>query len=162
MRKATWSSGDASWTIEAERKEPGETATIRCGFILMCAGYYSYEKGFTPEFKGRERFTGQIIHPQAWPEDLDYQHKKIVVIGSGATAVTLVPEIARDADHVVMLQRSPTYMVSLPDIDIIANFLRRVLPANLAYAITRLKNIRFQQAVYRPPRTAPDQVNPTL
>ena len=162
VRKASWSSSDASWTIEAERKDTGETATIRCGFILMCAGYYSYEKGFTPEFKGREGFTGEIIHPQEWPDDLDYLDKKIVVIGSGATAVTLVPEIARDAEHVVMLQRSPTYMVSLPDIDIIANFLRRVLPAKLAYAITRWKNVRFQQAVYRRTRTAPDKVRKKL
>jgi len=162
VKKAAWSSSDASWAIEAERRDTGETVTIHCGFILMCAGYYSYEQGFTPEFEGRERFTGEIIHPQEWPEDLDYQGKKIVVIGSGATAVTLVPELARDAEHVVMLQRSPTYMVSLPDVDSIANFLRRIFPAKLAYAITRWKNIRFQQAVYRRTRTAPDKVKQKL
>ena len=162
VKRASWSSSDASWTIEAERKESGETATIRCGFILMCAGYYSYEKGYTPDFKGRERFEGEIVHPQGWPEDLDYQNKKIVVIGSGATAVTLVPEMARDAAHVVMLQRSPTYMVSRPDTDIVANFLRKVLPEKTAYAITRWKNIRFQQMVYRRTRSDPDKVKEKL
>ena len=124
----------------------------------MCAGYYSYEEGFTPEFRGRDKFQGDIVHPQQWPHDLDYKDKKVVVIGSGATAVTLVPEIANDAEHVVMLQRSPTYMVSLPAVDVIANLLRKVLPEKMAYAITRWKNIRLQQAVYRTTRTAPDKV----
>ena len=153
---------DASWTIEAERKESGGTATIRCGFILMCAGYYSYEKGYTPDFRGRERFGGKIVHPQEWPEDLDYHDKKVVVIGSGATAVTLIPEIARDAAHVVMLQRSATYMVSRADTDSVANFLRKVLPEKTAYAITRWKNIRFQKMVYRRTRTDPDKVKEKL
>ena len=162
VRKAAWSSSDATWTVEAERKDTGETATIRCGFILMCAGYYSYEKGFTPDFAGRERFGGVIIHPQEWPEDLDYRDKKVVVIGSGATAVTLVPEMAKDAAHVVMLQRSPTYMVSLPAVDVIANFLRKVLPEKLAYTVTRWKNIRFQQKVYQRTRTKPEQVKKHL
>jgi cation diffusion facilitator CzcD-associated flavoprotein CzcO len=162
VKKASWSSSEASWTVEAERRDTGETATIRCGFMLMCAGYYSYEQGYTPDFNGRESFAGQIIHPQEWPEDLDYKDKKIVVIGSGATAVTLVPEMAKDAEHVVMLQRSPTYMVSLPAIDVIANFLRKVLPEKLAYSVTRWKNIRFQQKVYQRTRTKPERVKEHL
>ena len=162
VSKASWSSSEASWTVEAERKESGQTVSIRCGFILMCAGYYSYEQGFTPEFAGRERFAGDIIHPQEWPEDLDYRDKNVVVIGSGATAVTLVPEMAKDAAHVVMVQRSPTYMVSLPAVDVIANFLRKILPEKTAYAITRWKNIRFQQEVYQRTRTKPEKVKEHL
>ena len=162
VKQARWSSSDVNWTIEVERKGTDEIVTIRCGFILMCAGYYSYEKGYTPDFKDRERFGGEIVHPQEWPEDLEYRDKKVLVIGSGATAVTLIPELAVDAAHVVMLQRSPTYMVSLPDIDVIANFLRKVLPEKMAYAITRWKNIRFQQKVYGLTRTSPDKVKKKL
>ncbi len=162
VRKASWSSRHASWTIEAERRDTGQNTVFRCGFILMCGGYYSYEEGFTPEFAGRERFQGEIVHPQEWPEDLDYSDKKVVVIGSGATAVTLIPEMAKEAAHVVMVQRSPTYMVSRPDTDIIANFLRKVLPEKMAYAITRWKNIRFQQSVYLKTRTHPDKVRKKL
>lgn len=162
VKKARWSSSDPSWTIEAQRKDTGETASIRCGFILMCAGYYSYEKGYTPEFNGLDRFAGEIVHPQEWPEDLDYRDKKVLVIGSGATAVTLVPELAKDAAHVQMLQRSPSYMVSLPDTDVIANFLRKILSEKMAYAITRRKNIRFQQTVYGRTRTHPDKVKKKL
>jgi cation diffusion facilitator CzcD-associated flavoprotein CzcO len=162
VSKATWSSDDAAWTIEATLQENGEVAVIRCNAILMCSGYYSYESGHTPEFKGRERFGGEIIHPQQWPENLDYRDKQVVVIGSGATAVTLIPELAEKARHVVMLQRSPTYMVSAPDEDWIANFLRRILPQKTAYAITRWKNIRFQQMVYRRTRTAPDKIKKKL
>lgn len=162
VKRASWSSKDASWTIEAEQKETGETVAVRGGFVLMCAGYYSYEQGYSPEFEGQDRFRGEIVHPQHWPEDLDYAGKKVVVIGSGATAVTLIPEMAKDAAHVVMVQRSPTYMVSRPDTDIIANFLRKVLPEKIAYAITRWKNIRFQQTVYRKTRTDPDKVRKKL
>ena len=162
VKRANWSTKDACWTIHAQRKDSGETVTIRGGFILMCAGYYSYEEGYTPEFQGRERFQGKIVHPQEWPEDLDYKDKKVVCIGSGATAVTLVPEMAKDAAHVVMLQRSPTYMVSRPDTDIIANFLRKILPEKTAYAIARWKNIRLQQVIYRKTRTHPDKVKKKL
>ncbi len=162
VRQARWSSSDANWTIEVERKGTDEMVTIRCGFILMCAGYYSYEKGYTPDFKDRERFGGEIVHPQEWPEDLEYRNKQVLVIGSGATAVTLIPAVAEDAAHVIMLQRSPSYMVSLPDTDAIANFLRKVLPEKMAYAITRWKNIRFQQMVYRRTRTNPDMVRKKL
>jgi cation diffusion facilitator CzcD-associated flavoprotein CzcO len=162
VRKASWSSDDAIWTIDAHDEATDKTVVVRCNFMLMCSGYYSYEKGYTPDFKGLDRFEGRIIHPQAWPEDLEYRDKSVLVIGSGATAVTLIPELAKDAGHVTMLQRSPTYMVSLPDTDVIANFLRKILPAKLAYAITRWKNIRWQQTVYRRTRTKPDKVKAFL
>ena len=162
VRKADWSDADASWTIDVERTDTGENTSMRCGFILMCAGYYSYKNGYTPEFEGWKRFRGDIVHPQAWPEDLDYRDKRMVVIGSGATAVTLVPELARDAAHVVMLQRSPTYMVSLPDIDVLASLLRKILPEKIAYAITRWKNIRLQRIVYSRSRSNPEMVKSKL
>jgi cation diffusion facilitator CzcD-associated flavoprotein CzcO len=128
----------------------------------MCCGYYNYNKGYLPEFKGRDRYRGDIVHPQQWPEDLDYTNKRIAVIGSGATAMTLIPEMAKKARHVVMVQRSPTYVVSLPDTDWIANLLRKILPDELAYAITRWKNIKYQQFVYRRSRKAPDKVKQQL
>ena len=128
---ASWSSAAAAWTVEALRKDSGETVRFTCNFLLMCAGYYSYRQGYTPEFEGIERFKGTIVHPQQWPEDLDYTGKQVVVIGSGATAMTLVPAMAKDVAHIVMLQRSPTYVVSRPDTDVIANALRKVLPEPL-------------------------------
>jgi len=162
VRAASWSSDEACWTVDAENTANGETVSIRCGFLLMCSGYYDYKHGYLPDFKDYERFAGTIVHPQQWPEDLDYRDKKVVVIGSGATAVTLIPHMAAAAEHVVMLQRSPTYMVSMPDTDRIANMLRRILPAKLAYAMTRWKNIRFQQHIYRRTRTAPGKVRKKL
>jgi monooxygenase len=162
VKKASWSTADAQWTVEAERTSTGEVVRIRCNFLLMCAGYYSYEGGYTPEFAGREKFRGEIVHPQQWPEDLDYKNKSVVIIGSGATAVTLLPEMAKEAKHVVMLQRSPTYVVSLPDVDVIANFLRKILPEKIAYAITRFKNTRMQQFVYHRTRVRPDKVKKKL
>jgi len=158
VKKATWSSSDAVWTIEAHGDETGEVVAIRCNMLLMCPGYYSYEGGHTPAFPGRDRFAGEVVHPQQWPEDLDYRGKKVVVIGSGATAVTLIPAMADAAEHVVMVQRSPSYVVSLPAKDRIANFLRMFLPDKVAYAITRWKNIRFQLLVYRRTRTKPDKI----
>lgn len=161
-RRATWSSEDARWTVEVEREDTGELVRFSCNVLLMCAGYYSYRGGHTPEFPGRERFGGTVVHPQEWPEDLDHAGKRVIVIGSGATAMTLVPAMARDAEHVVMLQRSPTYVLSLPDEDPIANLLRRVLPPKLAYAITRWKNVGLQQLVYQRTRSHPDQVKRIL
>ena len=156
--KAVWSSADATWTVDALRKDTGDTVRLTCNFLFMCAGYYSYRQGHTPEFEGRERFQGTIVHPQQWPEDLDYAGKKVVVIGSGATAMTLVPAMAKDIAHIVMLQRSPTYVVSRPDKDVIANALRRVLPDRCAYAITRWKNVALQQLFYGRSRTHPEHV----
>jgi monooxygenase len=160
--KAAWSSADAAWTVEALRKDSGETVRISCNFLLMCAGYYSYRRGYTPEFQGIERFKGTIVHPQQWPEDLDYKGKQVVVIGSGATAMTLVPAMAKDVAHIVMLQRSPTYVVSRPAKDVIANALRSVLPERWAYAITRWKNVTMQQFLYRRTRTRPQYVKQKL
>jgi monooxygenase len=160
--KASWSTDDAAWTVEAERAETGETVRFTCNFLLMCAGYYSYKEGHSPEFEGQEHFRGTIIHPQQWPEDLDYRGKKVVVIGSGATAMTLVPAMAKDVGHIVMLQRSPTYVVSRPDKDVIANALRRILPEHWAYAITRWKNVALQQFLYSRTRTHPEQVKEKL
>ncbi|MCG8347672.1 MAG: NAD(P)/FAD-dependent oxidoreductase, partial [Chloroflexales bacterium] len=162
VKKAAWSSARAAWTIEVERQDTAETVSFRCNFLLMCSGYYSYEGGYTPEFKGRDRFAGMIVHPQEWPKDLDYRAKKVVVIGSGATAVTLIPAMAQDVEHVVMLQRSPTYIVSLPDQDAIAHVLRKFLPERIAYAIIRWKNIAFQQSFYRRTRTKPEYVKEQL
>jgi monooxygenase len=160
--RAEWSSADATWTVEALRKDSGETVRFTCNFLFMCAGYYSYRQGHTPGFEGRERFRGTIVHPQEWPADLDYAGKRVVVIGSGATAMTLVPAMAKDAAHIVMLQRSPTYVVSRPDTDVIANALRRVLPARWAYAATRWKNVGLQQLFYGHCRKHPEKVKSKL
>ena len=162
MTGAAWSSDDACWTVSAENTATGERMSFRCGFLMMCSGYYNYQHGYLPEFKGRDRYQGEIVHPQFWPESLDVTGKKIVVIGSGATAVTLIPELAKTAESVVMLQRSPTYMASLPDTDWIANLLRKVLPADLAYRIVRWKNIRFQHFIYNRTRTDPAGVRKKL
>jgi monooxygenase len=159
---ASWCSEDASWTVETSSGDTGVSSRIRCNFLLMCAGYYSYKQGYTPEFPGRERFQGQVIHPQQWPEDCDYKGKKIVIIGSGATAVTLLPELAKDAASVVMLQRSPTYMASKPAVDVIANFMRKILPEKWAYNITRYKNTMMQQWLYNKTRTNPELVREKL
>ena len=150
-----WSSEDAAWTLEARNTANDEIVVIRCNFLLMCSGYYNYEQGYLPEFKGRDNFVGEIIHPQHWPEDLDYNGKKVVIIGSGATAVTLVPEMAKHAEHVTMLQRSPTYMGSAPDTDWLARLLQWLLPEKTAYAITRWKNIRYQRFIYWQSQAAP-------
>ncbi|WP_416395333.1 flavin-containing monooxygenase [Allohahella sp. A8] len=146
---AAWSSADARWTVEVERSDTGERISMTCNWIFAAAGYYRYDEGFTPEFEGREDFKGDVIHPQHWPEDLDYSGKRVLVIGSGATAVTLVPALARKAAHVTMLQRTPTYVMSLPSRDPLANGLRKLLPATWAYALTRRKNIAISSAVWR-------------
>jgi monooxygenase len=139
--RAEWSTVDARWTVEAERTDTGETVRLSCGFLLMCSGYYRYDEGYTPDFPGMERFGGRIVHPQHWSDDIDYAGKRVVVIGSGATAVTLVPAMAHGAAHVTMLQRSPSYVVSLPAEDPVAKQLHRLLPARVAYPIMRWKNV---------------------
>lgn len=160
--RASWSSADETWEVETGANGTSESRTIRCNMILMCSGYYNYQHGYLPEFAGYDEYEGEIVHPQFWPEDLDYKGKQVVVIGSGATAMTLIPEMAKDAGHIVMLQRSPTYVISSPDEDIIANFLRRLLPSKWAYAITRWKNINFQQWMYKQTRKRPDTVKRIL
>jgi monooxygenase len=155
VTRASWSSADATWTVEANRKD-GEVARFTANFLYMCSGYYDYERGYTPEFRGADRFGGRIVHPQKWTDDVDYAGKRVVVIGSGATAVTLVPAMAKTAAHVTMLQRSPTYILSLPEQDAIANALRRVLPAQLAYDLIRWKNVFLGMLVYQLSKRAPD------
>jgi cation diffusion facilitator CzcD-associated flavoprotein CzcO len=141
VTRAAWSSRDARWTVDVERGDERAPVSVTCSFLFMCSGYYDYADGYTPDFPGTERFRGRIVHPQKWTPDIDYTGKRVVVIGSGATAVTLVPEMAKRAAHVVMLQRSPTYIISMPGKDVVANALRRWLPARLAYAIARWKNV---------------------
>jgi cation diffusion facilitator CzcD-associated flavoprotein CzcO len=162
--RADWSSADARWTVEVRRGE-GETAqTVRftCSFLLACTGYYRYDEGFTPAFPGRERFGGPIVHPQHWPADLDYAGQRVVVIGSGATAVTLLPAMADAAAHVTMLQRSPSYVMSLPSRDPIADTLRRRLPAKLAYGIVRWKNVATTTLFYQASRRFPGRIRKLL
>ncbi|PXA78943.1 FAD-containing monooxygenase EthA [Caulobacter sp. D4A] len=162
VRRAEWSSETASWTVEAEWLDTGETVKITCGFLYMCAGYYAYDAGYTPDFEGTERFRGKIVHPQHWPENLDYAGKRVVVIGSGATAVTIVPEMAKTAAHVTMLQRSPTYVVSRPAEDGLANWMRRRLPAMTAYGITRWKNVLITMLFFNLSRKKPAKTKERL
>lgn len=162
VKSASWSTDTAQWIVEAEKADTGEMVQYSCNFLSMCGGYYSYEKGYTPEFKEIENFEGQVVHPQFWPEDLEYEGKKVVVIGSGATAMTLVPAMAKGAAQVTMLQRSPTYVVSLPAEDKIANRLRKFLPGKLAYALTRWKNVRLSRYFYNRARTQPAAVKAYL
>jgi monooxygenase len=152
---ADWSSGDTRWIVEVERSDTGETVHLTCGFLFTCTGYYRYDEGYTPELQGLERFGGEIVHPQFWTEDIDYGGKRVVVIGSGATAVTLVPALARRAGHVTMLQRSPSYIISLPAVDPIAGLLGHVLPRRLAYPVVRWKNVLLALAIYNFSRRRP-------
>ena len=145
VQRASWCSRTATWTVEVQRGPERTPVSFTCQFLFMCSGYYRYDQGYTPEFPDRERFGGRIVHPQHWPADLDYAGQQVVVIGSGATAVTLVPELARQAAQVTMLQRSPTYVVSRPSVDRLANRLRRWLPLRLAYGLTRWKNVLLGQ-----------------
>jgi cation diffusion facilitator CzcD-associated flavoprotein CzcO len=153
---AAWSSADARWTVTAERTDSGQTVQLTCTFLLSCTGYYNYEHGYTPDFPGTERFGGTIVHPQHWPEDLDYAGKRVVVIGSGATAVTLVPSMAETAAHVTMLQRSPSYVVTLPAVDPLARLARRVLPPMAAYQAVRWKNVALMSLSYQLSRRRPE------
>ena len=155
VKTASWSTELACWTIEAATGDGPVTFT--CNFLFMCSGYYNYAKGYTPEFAGAAHFKGRIVHPQFWPDDLDYSGKRVVVIGSGATAVTLVPAMAEKAAHVTMLQRSPTYIVARPAEDKLANWLRAKLPSRLAYGLTRWRNVLFGMFFYRLARKKPDQ-----
>ena len=148
VTKIAWDSGTATWTLRIEQ-EGKRASKITCNFIYSCTGYYRYDKGYTPEFPGSDQFKGQLVHPQQWPEDLDYAGKKVVVIGSGATAITLVPSMAKTAAHVTMLQRSPTYVLTRPSEDWFANGLRKILPASWAYAITRARNVLFQEVLFK-------------
>jgi monooxygenase len=165
VQGAAWSSRDAKWTVHAVQQEADgrETpVTLTCNFLLSCAGYYRYASGYLPEFPDAGRFKGRIVHPQAWPKDLDYAGKRVIVIGSGATAVTLLPALAKTAGHVTMVQRSPTYIVSVPEQDAIANALRRLLPARWAYGISRWKNIAYMIYAYQLAQRFPNFVKTAI
>jgi monooxygenase len=161
VKSADWDSATARWTVTTRQRD-GSPGVFTCGFLFMCSGYYSYEQGYKPEWPGEGDFAGTLVQPQFWPENLDYAGKRVVVIGSGATAVTLVPAMAKTAARVTMLQRSPTYMVSRPGSDAIANFLRRVLPAKTAYDIVRWKNVTMGMWFYKQTRRHPEKVRAAL
>jgi len=155
VTKANWCSQNSNWELKVKVDDVEEDMT--CNFLFLCGGYYSYTKPHMPHFRNQENFQGQIIHPQFWDESLDYENKKIVVIGSGATAVTIVPAIAKKADHVVMLQRSPTYVVSGPSEDALNKFLRKILPVKLTYFLIRWKNILYQSFTFFMARKYPER-----
>src|SRR3954451_12416423 len=159
---AEWSSEDARWTVVAERTDTGETVQLTCSWLSVCAGYYRYDEGFRPHFEGEEGFAGQLVHPQHWPEDLDYAGKRVVVIGSGATAVTLVPSLIDKAEHVTMLQRTPSYIVSLPGEDPVAQRLRGKLSPTAVYRIVRAKNLLLSTLMYQFSRRRPEAMKSLL
>ena len=154
--RAAWSSDEACWTVEIEHVSSGARSAVRARFLYMCSGYYSYETAYRPEFAGESEFKGKIVLPQFWPKQLDYTSKQVVVVGSGATAVTLVPAMAHHAAHVTMLQRSPTYIVNRPSEDRLAQGLNRALPAHLAYRLTRWKNITQSMLLFWLVRSFPE------
>lgn len=160
--RAGWDSTTARWTVHARRDDTAEDVVLTCNFLFTCTGYYRYDAGYTPDFPGVERYAGRLVHPQHWPGDLDHAGRQVVVIGSGATAVTLVPALARRAGHVTMLQRSPTYVIALPARDRLADLLRRRLPARLAYPVVRGKNVLFGTVNYQLSRRAPTVVRSFL
>ncbi|HVA75823.1 MAG TPA: NAD(P)/FAD-dependent oxidoreductase [Acidimicrobiales bacterium] len=160
--RAEWSSDEAQWHVSAERTDTGQTVELTCGFIFSCSGYYRYDHGYLPPFDGMDRFGGTVIHPQDWPEDLDYAGKRVVVIGSGATAVTLVPAMAGQAAHVTMLQRSPTYIASLPARDPIADFMRKALPERLSGPAIRWMKALLTQGSYQLSRRRPELMKKLL
>lgn len=156
--RAEWSSDKALWTVTAHNAESGVDEIYTARFLIAATGYYSYDAGFTPEFPGRAKFKGTVVHPQQWPENLDYAGKKVVVIGSGATAITLVPSMAAGGAEVTMLQRSPTYVLSVPAVDPLWHSLSRVLPIKAVYAATRLRNIALQRGLFVASRERPKAV----
>jgi monooxygenase len=162
VKRASWSSQEARWTVEAERGESREPVTFTCNFLFQCSGYYDYEQGYTPEFAGVENFKGRIVHPQKWTDDVDYDDKRVVVIGSGATAVTLVPEMAKTAKHVTMLQRSPTYVVARPGSDELALKLRKRFGERIAYHMIRWRNVLFGMWFFQLCRRKPERAKQLL
>jgi cation diffusion facilitator CzcD-associated flavoprotein CzcO len=156
VTRADWSSADQQWLVEANRADTGETFIVTCSFLLMCSGYYRYDEGYMPAYPNAERFTGPIVHPQFWPAGLDYEDKRVIVIGSGATAVTLVPALAEKAAHVTMLQRSPSYVLSVPEEDSLAKAARHVLPPKRAHALIRWKNALLMVLLFQVSRRRPE------
>ena len=159
---ASWSSSEALWTLEVEDQSNKTVERTTCNILYLCGGYYNYDEGYTPEFKGVEQFKGKVIHPQKWPEDLDYSDKKVVVIGSGATAVTIVPSMAEKVKHITMLQRSPTYYFAAPDEDAIGNFIKRFTTDRLGYFLVRWKNILMGRFMLSRMRKNPEKIKTML
>ena len=159
---ASWSSIEALWTLEVEDQSDKTIEKTTCNILYLCGGYYNYDKGYTPEFKGVENFKGQIIHPQKWPEDLDYSDKEVVIIGSGATAVTIVPSMAEKVKHITMLQRSPTYYFAAPDEDVIGNFIKKFTTNRLGYFLVRWKNILLGRFMLSRMRKNPEKIKTQL
>ncbi len=162
VTRISWSSDESLWTVTAEVGAEQTPTQFTCNFLHVCSGYYRYDEGYTPTWNGTDRFQGEIIHPQKWREDLNYRGKRVVIIGSGATAVTLVPAMAQDAEHVIMLQRSPTYVISRPSESGIANYLHNTLPASIAYRITRWLAILLQIVFFQVARRAPKATKQNL
>ena len=159
---AAWSSDLGLWTVNVLNEATGKKEKYTAGFVVGCTGYYNYDAGYRPDFAGEQDFKGEIVHPQHWPEQLDYRGKRVVVIGSGATAITLVPSMAGEAAHVTMLQRSPTYILSVPSVDPLARNLQRLLPSKLAYRLNRGRNIAINRLLYRMSRAKPKVVRRLL
>jgi len=157
VRGAAWSTRDARWTVSIEGRP-----AVTCDFLYVCGGYYRYDAGYRPQWPDLDRFEGELVHPQFWPADLDYAGKRVLVIGSGATAVTLVPALTDQAAHVTMLQRSPSYILSVPGEDPVAEVLRKVLPPRAAYPVVRWKNVLLQSLTYRLSRSRPNFVKKIL
>ncbi|MBB3665629.1 cation diffusion facilitator CzcD-associated flavoprotein CzcO [Prauserella sediminis] len=155
---ASWSSDRALWTVTAHRSDTGEQVTLTCSLLYVCSGYYRYDEGYTPQLPGVDRYEGRLVHPQHWPEELEHRGRRVVVIGSGATAVTLVPAMASDAAHVTMLQRSPSYVMALPSVDPLARLLKRVLPDSVTFPVVRWKNALTMGLFFRLSRRAPGLV----
>ncbi len=155
---ASWSDAEKMWTLKIAPHKGVKHELLKCKFLTMCSGYYDYDKGYTPDFPGIENFSGKVVHPQKWTADIDYENKNVVIIGSGATAVTLVPEMAKKAAKVTMLQRSPTYILSMPSIDKAAEFLKKILPEKTAYAVIRWKNILLSIFLYNASRKFPGRI----
>lgn len=162
LLNASWSSEAAKWSLTVQTPDSATPVIFTCSFISLCMGYYDYESGYTPNFAGKEDFVGTIIHPQKWDESLDYTNKKIVVIGSGATAVTLIPNLTEKAAHVTMLQRSPTYVVAQPDVDKLAIRINKLFPEKMAHRINRFRKILFQRFSYAFSRKFPELMKKVL
>ncbi|MDX1670129.1 MAG: NAD(P)/FAD-dependent oxidoreductase, partial [Limnobacter sp.] len=147
--KLEWDTDSAIWTLTSVNEETGEKQIFSANFVIGCTGYYNYDKGYAPNFPGIKQFKGQVVHPQFWPEDLNYAGKKVVVIGSGATAITLIPSMAEKTEHITMLQRSPTYVASVPSVDPFSEKLRKYLPMNMVYRLGRARNVGLQRMIYQ-------------
>ena len=159
---SSWSSSESKWTLEVTNSQYEKVENFTCSFLMLCGGYYNYDEGYNPHFENQEKFSGLIVHPQKWPEDLDYKNKKVVVIGSGATAVTMIPAMSKEVEHITMLQRSPTYYMAAPDYDIVGNLFRKIFPQKTAHLLTRWKNILLGKLFYSRCVNSPEKVKKML